>query len=137
MTREEQLALVQSYIEKWKSLLRIDDWDIHPKVVDAHELNGDQDAQVTYVLHNKIALVKIADINTFEPDAWNGFGCIEKAVIHELLHLVLAGMEYAWSDIAETLSPSAREIAEKNWELASEQPVALMTNVLYDLKGGD
>jgi len=137
MTKEEQLTKVQLYIEKWQSILRINDWEIRSKVVDASELNGDQDAQVTYVLHNKIALVKIADINTFEPDVWNGFGCIEKAVIHELLHLVLAGMEYAWSDIAETLSPSAREIAEKNWKLASEQPVALMTNVLYDLKGGD
>ena len=117
-------------IEKWQSILRINDWEIRSKVVDASELNGDQDAQVTYVLHNKIALVKIADINTFEPDVWNGFGCIEKAVIHELLHLVLAGMEYAWSDIAETLSPSAREIAGEELNLASEQPVALMTNVL-------
>ncbi len=50
---------------------------------------------------------------------------------------MLAGMEDIWTHVMEEISPSARNIAKKQWEIASEQPVELLANILISLKGGD
>ena len=56
----------------------------------------------------------MADPDILEmPEMWTDFHNLEKTIVHELLHLMLAGMEDIWSHVMEEISPSARSIAEK------------------------
>ena len=74
---------IQSYLEKWQSILRLRDWDIKLELV-TREWRKTGDVKVDQ--SDKKAIVLINDCN---PKQTN----IEAVIIHELLHIKLWGMD--------------------------------------------
>ena len=137
LTREELLSKVNALIQEWRIILRLEHWDVRAMIVRPSEITGRQ-ATITFNSCNSLAQIQLADPDILETsEMWADFHNLEKIIVHELLHLMLVGMEYIWTHVMEEISPSARNIAEKQWEIASEQPVELLANILISLKGGD
>ena len=137
MTREELLSKVNALIQEWRIILRLEHWDVRAMIVRPSEITGRQ-ATITFNSCNSLAQIQLADPDILKtPEMWADFHNLEKIIVHELLHLMLVGMEDIWAHVVEEISPSARNIAERQWEIASEQPVELLANILISLKGGD
>ena len=137
MTKEELLSKVNALIQEWRIILRLEHWDVRAMIVRPSEITGRQ-ATITFNSCNSLAQIQLADPDILKtPEMWADFHNLEKIIVHELLHLMLVGMEDIWAHVVEEISPSARNIAERQWEIASEQPVELLANILISLKGGD
>lgn len=137
MTKEELLSKVNALIQEWRIILRLEHWDVRAKIVHPSEIAGRQ-ATITFNSCNSLAQIQLADPDILETsEMWADFHNFEKTIVHELLHLMLVGMEDIWSHVMGELHPSARSIAEKQWEIASEQPVELLAKILTSMKGGD
>lgn len=137
MTKEELLSKVNALIQEWRILLRLEHWDIRAEIVHPSRIT-DRQATITFNSCNGLATIQLADPAILDPpEMWADFYKLEKVIAHELLHLMLVGMEDIWSHVMGELHPSARSIAEKQWEIASEQPVELLAKILTSMKGGD
>lgn len=137
LTREKLLSKVNALIQEWRAILRLGHWDVRAEIVHPSRIT-DRQATITFNSCNGLATIQLADPAILDPpEMWADFYKLEKVIAHELLHLMLVGMEDIWAHVMEELSPSARNIADKQWEIASEQPVELLANILVSLKGGD
>jgi hypothetical protein len=137
LAQNELLSKVNALIQEWRIILRLEHWDVRAKIVHPSEIAGRQ-ATITFNSCNGLATIQLADPAILDPpEMWADFYKLEKVIAHELLHLMLVGMEDIWAHVMEELSPSARNIADKQWEIASEQLVELLANILVSLKGGD
>lgn len=78
-------------LEYWQRQLRLQDWDVVADVVPARALGGAA-GQTTTTPWRRYAAVQIADPATLDPDAGPGFRDLEATLVHELLHVALAGV---------------------------------------------
>ena len=86
---EDQL---QERLEYWKEKLRLQDWIISIKFASQEELTDSLSANVSYLLENKQARIKILKNEEFPDDAWFPHD-MEWLLVHELLHLHIAPIE--------------------------------------------
>ena len=77
------IADMQKYLDKWQTILRLQDWDIKLQTVE-HDWHKTGDIKIDVCDKNAVLL-----INTFNPKQTN----LEELIIHELLHLKLYGMD--------------------------------------------
>jgi hypothetical protein len=90
MTLEE----LQELCGEWQERLRLQNWKIVCKFVRHNEINDPQVANVSYQLRNEQAVVRVLDQEDYRRTHDKDFPQdIEEAVVHELLHLVLAPLE--------------------------------------------
>lgn len=75
--------LIEKYLRKWQERLRLKDWDIKLQLIN-QEWNKTGDIKID--MTDKKAIVMI---NNYNPKENN----LEPAIIHELLHLKLWGMD--------------------------------------------
>lgn len=74
---------MRKYLDKWQTILRLQDWDIRLQTVD-HDWRKTGDIKIDEDDRNAVLLV-----NTYNPKQTN----LEQVIIHELLHLKLYGMD--------------------------------------------
>ncbi len=128
---------VNSLVKKWQDILRLNHWAIRAVIGDIDKMDG-RSAMIYFDTEYNMATIQVAEVTENDiPEQWKGYYSLEQTIIHELLHLVLANMEKLWENAIEDLAPSTRKLAEKQWNVVSEQPTELLANVLYNLKGGE
>lgn len=76
----------------WQKKLRLQDWIIDAKIVRQRDMSQpDRVGEISSNLHNKVALISILD--PVDYDDW-GKQDMESTLVHELLHLHFAGIDY-------------------------------------------
>lgn len=73
----------------WQRQLRLEDWDIELDVVPARVLDGAAGLTSTHA-SRRCARIRIADVDTLDPDAGPDYTDQEATLIHELLHVALS-----------------------------------------------
>lgn len=136
MTKEQQLKQAETYIKKWQEILKLQAWEIKARIVNSSDIDGNE-ALVTFSSRSKLALVELAEEGTYEKGPWEDVCTPERAIVHELVHVLLTPMDDFWSTVQEEMSPSARNIAHKQFVNADEQVTEALARILVNLKGGD
>lgn len=82
-------AELEALCAKWQRILRLQDWDVVPKLVRWHEMPTDRLGECDHRLSKKMAVIRVLDPNDAPPNnAWPHDP--EKTLVHELLHLHFA-----------------------------------------------
>lgn len=77
---------LNSYLEKWQKILRLDHWTIQAKIVRAEDLSdqGNQ-GEVCSVVCTRMASIKLRDPIDWPSDCMGEYD-MEEVLVHELLH---------------------------------------------------
>jgi len=114
---------VEEYLNKWQHTLRLSDWDIPIKVVNAKwRKSGD----IKIDLEEKKAVLLINKNSKCEN--------IEELVVHELLHLKLYGMDQMIEDLLSAVYGENENDAKR--EFAHTQFMMLLESTVEDLTKG-
>jgi len=115
---------LQSYLEKWQSILRLRDWDIKLEFV-SREWRKTGDVKIDQ--HDKKAILLINNCNPKQNN-------MESVVIHELLHIKLWGMD----QMIETLLRCVYgdDGADPRFSFAYAQFMELLEQTTEDLAKG-
>ena len=126
-----ELEQLQAYLQKWKAVLRLQDWDIQLTLV-TKEWRKTGDIKIDETDKKAILL-----INNCNPKQTN----IEAVIIHELLHIKLWGMDqmieellhcvygnnendpkfaFAYSQFMQMLEQTAEDLAKGYKDLGAE-----------------
>ena len=121
MFDEENL---KSYIEKWKSILRLKDWDIKLDLV-TKEWRKTGDVKIDQ--NDKVAIVLI---NNFNPKQTN----VEAVIIHELIHIKLWGMDQMIENLFHSVY--GEDENDPKYSFAYTQFMELLESTVQDLTKG-
>lgn len=137
MTKSELLKEVDRVIAKWQPVLSLEQWRIRSELVTEDDINGNA-VEVTWEPNLQWAIVKIVDpseidVNPLIADIFE----LEKTIVHELCHVLLDPVIMAYRSVEAELSPSAMQIAKKQWDRANEQVTERIAMALIALKGGE
>ncbi len=103
---EDQL---QEKLKLWQERLRLQDWIVSVKIVRRREMQPDRQGEIEFNLYNKVAMISI--LEPIDYDDW-GKQDMEDTLVHELLHLHLAGINFHFgknNDVYEMLEEQAIE----------------------------
>jgi hypothetical protein len=79
---------------EWQQRLKLQSWNIVCKFARHNEIDNEKLANVTYRLATEEAVVRVLDQDDYQRIYGEDFPqAIEKSIVHELLHLVLAPLE--------------------------------------------
>jgi len=114
---------IKEYLDKWQHILRLRDWDIPTKMVEAKwRKSGD----IKIDLEDKKAVLLINQNAKCEN--------IEELVVHELLHLKLYGMDQMIADLLSIVYGKNENDAKR--EFAHTQFMMLVESTVEDLTKG-
>jgi hypothetical protein len=114
---------IEEYLNKWQKILRLRDWDIAIKMVEAKwRKSGD----IKIDLEDKKAVLLINQ----NPKCTN----MEELVIHELLHLKLYGMDQMIEDLLSIVYGKNEDDAKR--EFAYTRFMVLLESTVEDLTKG-
>ena len=118
MTQED----LERLLAKWQRILRLQDWDVHLRVVRRWEMhNEDTMGECEYLLRKRCAVIRILDSADYDPGTpWPQDQ--ERTLVHELLHL-------AFAPFSRTEAGSAEAVAE-------EQVIHALASALVALRRG-
>jgi hypothetical protein len=85
-TDDEQL---RAACERWKKVLRLQDWIVDVQLVRRESFSDGESASVEYNLFERTALVRVLDSRDYAGEDQNH----EISLVHELVHLMLAGLD--------------------------------------------
>jgi hypothetical protein len=114
---------IEEYLNKWQNILRLRDWDVAIKMVEAKwRKSGD----IKIDLEDKKAVLLINQNSKCKN--------IEELVVHELLHLKLYGMDQMIEDLVSIVYGKNEDDAKR--EFAHTQFMMLLESTVEDLTKG-
>ena len=87
LTQEE----LERLCREWQKILRLQDWDIKVKICRQNDMTPDSQADSTWTLPKKTAIIRLCDPIDYIDVAWPQD--MERSLVHELLHLHLAPID--------------------------------------------
>jgi hypothetical protein len=115
---------MRKYLEKWRKILRLQDWDIRLQTVD-RPWRKTGDIKIDVCDKNAILLINICN-----PKQTN----LEELIIHELLHLKLYGMDQMLERHINALY--GEEDADPKREIIYHEFMVLLESTVHDLTKG-
>jgi len=96
----ESIEQAKKYLKEWQTRLFLDDWIIRLDLVDHDQIGDDRFAEIISVKVCKTAIIRLRRLDNakslpIERQQTEAF-CMEKALVHELLHL-----KFSFTDAAQ------------------------------------
>ncbi len=113
----------QERLEYWQERLRLGNWRIQLVLVETHSLPLVPDREevwgdVEVVPEMEAAIITLA---LHRPRR-----LIERTLVHELLHIVIAQMDMVHNQVLKTLGSEASALMWGHWDLASDRAIKLL-----------
>lgn len=94
---------VAALLPEWQEALRLRDWHVHVSIERLRDMGGHRAGCCTWLLSTRTADIKLLDPVDYPDVTWPYD--MEQVLVHELLHLSLAGLSHEddepeWFDIA-------------------------------------
>ena len=134
LTQENKGLGLQEALKEWQEALRLQDWDIHARVIPEYEYRctaktGARDGGSQAENH----------IDTWHNEAWIAISehsdNQEKSLVHELSHLLINGLDRAVCDLLHTLPDGpAKTALEDNIDRQLEIAVNNVTRALISVR---
>ena len=109
----------QKVIAKWQKALRLADWRI---VLSGLEADPDDRSTVNMDVLTKSAVIRLRSDTPASQ--------VERQIVHELLHIVLVGMEDAYRGAKEYTPKGWDAAGDRIWSRGSESAIEALTDAL-------
>lgn len=113
---------LQSLLKEWQKTLRMQDWDFKLSVVKQYDIPNEAQAWCKFVLAKRATIIKILHPDDYDPSTM-GSQDMEKSLVHEMLHPLMAQFESGESNTQGTME----------W-IAKEQVIDFIAQALVGLK---
>lgn len=90
MTTQPSQALLEAFCREWQRRLRVQDWQVSIYFVRGSEMSG-KAGQCYTQFAKKQAVIRLTELA--DTEGWDYPYDIEKTIVHEVLHLVMAGVD--------------------------------------------
>ena len=117
-------AVTQSFVDKWKYLLSIEDWDI---LFRYSKLDEDELGACMVEPHHKSAVI-ILDITKIKDKQE-----LLETLRHELIHITHAHFNSYRQAVSKNLAPNVSEIADDIFSIGAEDLVLKVEHLLHKL----
>ncbi|MCB2313663.1 hypothetical protein LGL55_23040 [Clostridium tagluense] len=115
-----EVKKLEEIMSKWKNILRLNDWDLHLKIVEK-EWRKSGDIKIDTSNRNAVMLINN------NPKCTN----LEELVVHELLHLKLWGMDQMIEELINQIFGENED--DKKREFAMNQFFGILEPTVEDL----
>ncbi|MCB2299474.1 hypothetical protein [Clostridium tagluense] len=115
-----EVKTLEEIMSKWKNILRLNDWDLHLKIVEK-EWRKSGDIKIDTSNRNAVMLINK------NPKCTN----LEELVVHELLHLKLWGMDQMIEELINQIFGENED--DKKREFAMNQFFGILEPTVEDL----
>ena len=123
MTKKQIVAEVKY----WQKLLRLQDWEIEVKCIEAKEINDDEQlANVRMRFHSRKAIITIARDHEDKT--------ILGSILHEMMHLSLFDLANVFGDVRKLLTEPAGGLCEQSYSDQEERAVDSIVGALLELR---
>lgn len=113
-------------LAKWQPRLRLADWRI---ALSSEEPETDDRSTVNMDVRIRSAVIRL---RSDTPDSQ-----IERQVVHELLHIVLSGMEDTYRGAKAYTPKSWDDAGDTSWDRGAEFAIEALTDALTDTRRAD
>lgn len=126
---------VKRYGDYWQKVLRLTNWTIEYRVVPQSELSSPTSyGEVFWDRFHLYARVLICDPDTVDDkDPITPFN-VEQIVLHELLHLYTAPIQWPYEDTRNALPLPLWEKVSEDSNMAEEQAINQISRALIELR---
>jgi hypothetical protein len=90
LTTQPSQPLLEAFCREWQRRLRVQDWQVSIYFVRGSDIQG-KAGQCYSQFSKKQAVIRLTELA--DADGWDYPYDIEKTIVHELLHLVMAGID--------------------------------------------
>lgn len=121
-----KLEEVKILLDKWKKILRIQDWDIEVQLVSPNKLTTGEQGEVAIHRKYKRALIKLTDVKFDWPrddfdliyNNPNDSNYIEHNLVHELIHIVVYKFETEFEEeqIVEQITKALMHLGAERYD---------------------
>lgn len=119
---------IEREVERWQKLLRLQDWRIKVKCIEAKRINDDGDlASVNWRAYSRRATITIAR-DSEEKELLD-------TIVHELLHIVMSDTDNVFVETRKQLTESANGIARQLYSDNAERAIFSIAEALVELSG--
>lgn len=121
----QDLAAVNAQIGLWQAALRLSDWHIAATNV---EPDPDSRSNVEIDVNVRLAALRLR--------ASTPMAQVDRQIVHELLHVLLAGMEDAFRAAKEYTPRAWDDAGNRMWHRAEESAIEALVDVLVGVPRG-
>lgn len=125
---------LQEVLEEWHKRLALGAWVVGARFVPGKDLDPTHEADVEVNDEHRFARVRVMHPEEHGNDFFDQPWDVERAVVHELLHLHEHPMRAVVDAMLRHLSPAASEAFWAQYDLAREQMINTLARVLVNLK---